>query len=222
MVSYQREARPGRLNLRNLTGTEYPRAASGRVGASRPTRSRSTRGRAATGARSDEPAMNERGKMRRAPPWRARRLGARGGGWHFDPATGTPFWLELGRAASGFDPRREVSGYDDLDKFGPSRTSGCAAGRCGAGCPRAYADRPIYDLRDRRQHRRAQVAHQHRRLPHRLRDVQRHAARRSSSPRAPTGCRSGPPARAGCAWPSSTWPSIAAASASWWTSTRAG
>ena len=31
-----------------------------------------------------------------------------------------------------------------------SRTNGCAAARCGAGCRRATPDRPIYDLRDRR------------------------------------------------------------------------
>ena len=33
--------------------------------------------------------------------------------WHFDPATGTPFWLEKAKTL-GFDPRREVRGFDDL------------------------------------------------------------------------------------------------------------
>ena len=37
--------------------------------------------------------------------------------WHFDPATGTPFWLEWAQRA-GWDPRQEVRGYDDLAKFG--------------------------------------------------------------------------------------------------------
>ena len=37
--------------------------------------------------------------------------------WHFDPATGTPFWLDWA-ARAGWDPRREVKGYADLDRFG--------------------------------------------------------------------------------------------------------
>ena len=37
--------------------------------------------------------------------------------WHFDPATGTPFWLDYA-ARAGWDPRREVRGYADLDRFG--------------------------------------------------------------------------------------------------------
>ena len=37
--------------------------------------------------------------------------------WHFDPATGSPFWLERVKGL-GFDPRREVKGYADLSKFG--------------------------------------------------------------------------------------------------------
>src|SRR5207253_1288931 len=37
--------------------------------------------------------------------------------WHFDPATGCPFWVD--RAAKlGWDPRKEIRGYDDLDRFG--------------------------------------------------------------------------------------------------------
>jgi len=38
-------------------------------------------------------------------------------GWHFDPATGTPFWLDHARRLD-FDPRREIGGYDDLRRFG--------------------------------------------------------------------------------------------------------
>jgi len=29
--------------------------------------------------------------------------------WHFDPATGTPFWLDHARRLD-FDPRREIGG----------------------------------------------------------------------------------------------------------------
>jgi phenylacetate-coenzyme A ligase PaaK-like adenylate-forming protein len=36
--------------------------------------------------------------------------------WHFDPATGSPFWLA--RAATlGFDPRSDITSYDDLRRF---------------------------------------------------------------------------------------------------------
>jgi len=36
--------------------------------------------------------------------------------WHFDPKTRCPFWLEYAKKL-GWDPRMEVQGYDDLDKF---------------------------------------------------------------------------------------------------------
>ena len=34
--------------------------------------------------------------------------------WHFDPATGCPFWLDYAKRLD-WDPRREIRGYDDLD-----------------------------------------------------------------------------------------------------------
>ena len=37
--------------------------------------------------------------------------------WHFDPATGCPFWLDYSKALS-WDPRDEVQTYDDLSRFG--------------------------------------------------------------------------------------------------------
>ena len=36
--------------------------------------------------------------------------------WHFDPKTGCPFWLEYAKKL-GWDPRKEIRSYDDLDKF---------------------------------------------------------------------------------------------------------
>ncbi|MFN9371907.1 MAG: hypothetical protein ACK6D3_08490, partial [Planctomycetaceae bacterium] len=33
--------------------------------------------------------------------------------WHFNPATGCPFWLERAKSL-GFDPRKAVQTYDDL------------------------------------------------------------------------------------------------------------
>ena len=37
--------------------------------------------------------------------------------WHFDPATGCPFWLDFATKA-GWDPRREIRGFADLKRFG--------------------------------------------------------------------------------------------------------
>jgi len=37
--------------------------------------------------------------------------------WHFDPATGCPFWLEYAKKL-GWDPRREITGFADLARLG--------------------------------------------------------------------------------------------------------
>jgi hypothetical protein len=37
--------------------------------------------------------------------------------WHFNPETGCPFWLDYA-AKLDWDPRTEIGGYDDLDRFG--------------------------------------------------------------------------------------------------------
>jgi hypothetical protein len=63
--------------------------------------------------------------------------------WHFDPSTGCPFWLEFaGRA--GWDPRREVCGYDDLARFGDFQDEWLRGGPVRRWVPRAYAERPVY------------------------------------------------------------------------------
>ena len=36
--------------------------------------------------------------------------------WHFDPATGCPFWLDYAKTA-GWDPRAEVKGFADFARF---------------------------------------------------------------------------------------------------------
>ncbi len=43
--------------------------------------------------------------------------------WHFNPATGSPFWVDAAAGRNpllklGFDPRKEVKSFDDLNKFG--------------------------------------------------------------------------------------------------------
>ncbi len=63
--------------------------------------------------------------------------------WHFDPATGSPFWLE--RAAGlGFDPRKEVRGYEDLKLFGHFEDSWLRGGPVRRFIPKGLAGRPAY------------------------------------------------------------------------------
>jgi phenylacetate-coenzyme A ligase PaaK-like adenylate-forming protein len=62
--------------------------------------------------------------------------------WHFDPRTGTPFWLEWA-ARERFDPR-EVRGYDDLGRFGNFQDEWLRGGPVRRWVPKGYADRPVY------------------------------------------------------------------------------
>ncbi|HEV2762269.1 MAG TPA: hypothetical protein VGV38_04675 [Pyrinomonadaceae bacterium] len=63
--------------------------------------------------------------------------------WHFDPETGTPFWLE--RAASlGFDPRRDVRTYEDLSLFGFFEDEWLRGGPVRRWVPKGLAGRPVY------------------------------------------------------------------------------
>ena len=62
--------------------------------------------------------------------------------WHFDPATGTPFWLEFAERA-GFDPRSEVHAYSDLQRLGFFQDEWLRGGPVRRWVPRAYADKPI-------------------------------------------------------------------------------
>jgi phenylacetate-coenzyme A ligase PaaK-like adenylate-forming protein len=63
--------------------------------------------------------------------------------WHFDPQTGTPFWLERAKTL-GFDPRREVQGFDDLKKFGLFEDEWMRGGPVRRWVPKAYQNKPIY------------------------------------------------------------------------------
>jgi len=63
--------------------------------------------------------------------------------WHFNPETGTPFWLE--RAGKfGFDPRKEVHTYADLKKFGFFEDEWLRGGPVRRWVPRGLADKPVY------------------------------------------------------------------------------
>ncbi len=63
--------------------------------------------------------------------------------WHFDPETGTPFWLEKAKTL-GFDPRKDVQCYADLDKFPSFEDGDLRGGPVRRWVPKAYANRPIY------------------------------------------------------------------------------
>jgi len=63
--------------------------------------------------------------------------------WHFDPSTGCPFWLEFARTLN-WDPRREIRGYDDLDRFGPFQDEWLRGGPVRRWVPKGYDDKPVY------------------------------------------------------------------------------
>src|SRR4029453_12266594 len=63
--------------------------------------------------------------------------------WHFDPETGSPFWLERAKRFD-FDPVRDVVSDDDLDRFGPFEDEWLRGGPVRRWVPKAYADKPIY------------------------------------------------------------------------------
>jgi len=63
--------------------------------------------------------------------------------WHFDPKTGTPFWLEFAKGLD-WDPRKEVRGYADLDRFGFFQDEWLRGGPVRRWVPKGYADRPVY------------------------------------------------------------------------------
>jgi phenylacetate-coenzyme A ligase PaaK-like adenylate-forming protein len=61
--------------------------------------------------------------------------------WHFDPSTGSPFWLERVKGL-GFDPRREIRGYEDLKLFGHFEDSWLRGGPVRRFIPKGFAGRP--------------------------------------------------------------------------------
>jgi phenylacetate-coenzyme A ligase PaaK-like adenylate-forming protein len=63
--------------------------------------------------------------------------------WHFDPATGSPFWLEFARKA-GWDPRREVTTFADLERFGEFQDEWLRGGPVQRWVPKGLAGRPVF------------------------------------------------------------------------------
>jgi len=63
--------------------------------------------------------------------------------WHFDPATGCPFWLEKARGFD-FDPVTAIRGYSDLHRFGFFEDEWLRGGPVRRWVPKAYAAKPIF------------------------------------------------------------------------------
>ena len=63
--------------------------------------------------------------------------------WHFDPATGCPFWLEFA-GKLGWDPRQEIHGYRDLSRFPSFEDEWLRGGPVQRWIPKGCAGKPVY------------------------------------------------------------------------------
>jgi phenylacetate-coenzyme A ligase PaaK-like adenylate-forming protein len=63
--------------------------------------------------------------------------------WHFNPQTGTPFWLQRAKTL-GFDPRKDVKCFEDVKKFGLFEDEWLRGGPVRRWVPLALQNKPIY------------------------------------------------------------------------------
>ncbi len=63
--------------------------------------------------------------------------------WHFDPASGCPFWLNYA-SKLGWDPRREIKVFQDLKRFPPFEDEWLRGGPVERWVPRGLAGKPVY------------------------------------------------------------------------------
>lgn len=63
--------------------------------------------------------------------------------WHFNPETGSPYWLEKAKSFN-FDPRKDVQVYEDLDKFDFFEDGDLRGGPVRKWVPKGNAGKPIY------------------------------------------------------------------------------
>lgn len=63
--------------------------------------------------------------------------------WHFDPDTGTPFWLDYQKNLD-FDPRADVATFEDLRKFPLFEDDWLRGGPVRRWVPKAFAEEPIF------------------------------------------------------------------------------
>ena len=64
-------------------------------------------------------------------------------GWHFDPETGCPFWLDHASKLD-FDPREKIRCYDDLKCLGHFEDEWLRGGPVRRWLPRGLKDRPVF------------------------------------------------------------------------------
>src|SRR5215203_2976498 len=63
--------------------------------------------------------------------------------WHFDPATGCPFWLERAKTF-GWDPRERIQTFADLKHFGGFEDEWLRGGPVQRWIPKGCAGKPVY------------------------------------------------------------------------------
>ena len=63
--------------------------------------------------------------------------------WHFDSATGSPFWLDFAQKL-GWDPRREIRGFADLARFPPFEDEWLRGGPVQRWIPKGLAGKPVF------------------------------------------------------------------------------
>src|SRR5688572_22189996 len=63
--------------------------------------------------------------------------------WHFDPTTGSPFWLEYAKQLR-WDPRKEIGGFGDLSRFPSFEDEWLRGGPVQRWIPKGFAGKPVY------------------------------------------------------------------------------
>lgn len=63
--------------------------------------------------------------------------------WHFNPATGCPFWLDFA-ATLNWDPRKEVTCFEDLKKFPAFQDEWLRGGPVRRWAPKGLAGKPMF------------------------------------------------------------------------------
>jgi len=63
--------------------------------------------------------------------------------WHFNPETGCPFWLDFATRL-GWDPRREITSFEDLRKFPPFQDEWLRGGPVRRWLPKGLDGKPLF------------------------------------------------------------------------------
>jgi phenylacetate-coenzyme A ligase PaaK-like adenylate-forming protein len=63
--------------------------------------------------------------------------------WHFDPATGCPFWLDFAKKLT-WDPRKEIRAFDDLKRFELFEDEWLRGGPVQRWVPKGLSGKPVF------------------------------------------------------------------------------